>query len=87
MVNEGSSLKPTRKGGGRPPKADETTKKLLAEDLSAHPAATVSRRRHLLKHLTGKTLSDSTVRRLLKDMGFSCKERLWRRWNGTTRSS
>jgi len=32
IANRGESLRP-RKGGGRPPKADELTKKLLEEDV------------------------------------------------------
>jgi transposase len=33
IANRGSSLEP-RKGGGRPPKTDQTTEKLLEEDTS-----------------------------------------------------
>src|SRR5215203_4003390 len=76
----GESLKP-QKGGGRPPKADETTKKLLKEDVKEHPASTVSERRRFLEHTTGKALSDSTVLRLLKKMGFSRKNGVWGRWS------
>jgi transposase len=81
MANRGTSLMP-RKGGGRPPKADETTRKLLEEDVKERPAATNKERRHFLEHATGKALSDSTVGRLLKRMGFSQKNGAWGRWNG-----
>jgi transposase len=72
-----------RKGGGRPPKADETTKRLLEEDLRTRPAATVKERRRFLESFAGKSLSESTLRRLLKRMGFSRKKGLWGRWNET----
>ncbi|MCA1729800.1 MAG: transposase [Actinobacteria bacterium] len=76
ISNQGTSLTP-RKGGGRPPKADETTRKLLEEDVKERPAATIKERRHFLEHATGKALSDSTVGRLLKRMGFSQKNGAW----------
>jgi len=82
LAGEGESLTP-RKGGGRPPKADETTKRLLEEDIRTRPAATVKERRNFLKSFAGKSLSESTLRRLLKRMGFSRKKGLWGRWNET----
>src|SRR3954447_10412934 len=80
MADRGTSLAP-RKGGGRSPKADETTRKLLEEDVKERPAATVKERRSFLEHATAKALSDSTVGRLLKRMGFSQKNGLWGRWS------
>ncbi len=80
LSEQGSSLAP-RKGGGRPPKTDETTKKLLQEDVKERPAATVAQRCRYLEHLRGKGLSVSTVRRLLKRMGFSQKNGVWGRWS------
>ncbi len=47
MADRGTSLAP-RKGGGRPPKADEPTRKLLEEDVKERPAATVKERRLFL---------------------------------------
>jgi transposase len=82
IASRGESLKP-QKGGGRPPKTGETTKKLLKEDVKERPASTVSERRRFLEHTTGKALSDSTVLRLLKKMGFSRKNGLWERWSET----
>jgi transposase len=70
MADWGTSLAP-RKGGGRPPKADETTRKLLEEDVKERPAATIKERRQFLEHATSRVLSDSTFGRLLKRMGFS----------------
>lgn len=85
IASRGESLKPGKKGGGRPPKTDETTQKLLEEDVKERPAAAaVSLRRRFLEHTTGKVLSDSTVVRLLKRMGFSQKNGLWGRWSETS---
>ena len=83
LANQGESLAP-RKGGGRPPKADEITKRLLEEDIRRRPAATVKERRHFLESFAGKSLSESTLRRLPKRMGFSRKKGLWGRWNETS---
>ena len=83
IVHRGDSLKP-RKGGGRPPKTDQTTSKLLQEDVKERPAATVADRRRFLHSTTGNALSDSTVLRLLRKMGFSQKNGVWGRWNETS---
>jgi transposase len=73
-----ASLAP-RKGGGRPPKTNETVEKLFEEDVEKFPAATVSERRRFLVCTTGTALSDSTVKRLLKRLAFSRKNELWER--------
>ncbi len=83
IADRGASLQP-RKGGGRPPKANETMKKLLEEDVKARPAATVRDRRLFLQSVTGDSLSVSTIKRLLKRMGFSQKNGLWGRRNETS---
>ncbi len=77
-ARRGDSLTP-KKSPGRPPKADEKARVLLEEDLKERPAATVTQRRRFLEHLTGSTLSDSTVRRLMKRLGFSQKNGRWGR--------
>jgi transposase len=82
LADRGESLTP-RKGGGRPPIADDATRKLLEEDIRTRPTATVADRRNFLESFAGKSLSESTLRRLLKRMGFSRKKGLWRRWNET----
>jgi transposase len=79
------SLAPKKKGSGRPPKLDENAgSRLLEEDIKERPAATVEQRRRFLEHLTGKTLSNSTVRRPLKRLGFSRKKGRWGRWSETS---
>jgi transposase len=83
IASRGGSLQP-RKGGGRPPKTDQTTEKLLGEDVKERPAATIVERRRFLERVTGEALSDSTVGRLLKRMGFSPKNGPWGRRNETS---
>src|SRR5919112_4454275 len=82
IAQRGVSLVP-RKGGGRPPKTDQTTHKLLKGDLQERPTATVSERHRYLKHATSKSLTDSTVKRLLKRLGFSRKNGPSGRWSET----
>jgi transposase len=81
IAERGASLAP-RKGGGRPPKVDQTIERLLeADNIRERPAATISERCRFLWSATGKNLSLSTVKRLLKRMGFSRKNGLlWGRW-------
>ena len=81
IAERGESLEP-RQGGGRPPKADETIQRLLEEDVHERPAATIADRSRFLQSMTGKSLSVSTLKRLLKRMSFSQKNGLWGRWNG-----
>src|SRR5215213_4308866 len=70
IASQGESLKP-RQSPGRPRKADEKARVLLEKDVEERPSATISQRRRFLEHLSGTTLSDSTVRRLMKRLGFS----------------
>jgi transposase len=82
-AREGRSLEP-RKSPGRPRKADEKAGALLEKDVEERPAATISQRRRFLEQITGTSLSYSTVRRLMKRLGFSQKNGLWGRWNATS---
>ena len=72
LARQGGSLAPG-KGSGRPPKIDESAKQLLEKDVQERSAATTSERRRFLEHITGESLSDWTVGRMLKRMGFSQK--------------
>src|SRR5215208_6462438 len=82
-TTQGGSLEP-RRSPGRPRKTDEKAQLLLRKDIEERPAATIGQRRRFLEHLTGTTLSDSTVRRLMKRLGFSQKNGRWERWNETS---
>ena len=85
MASKGGSLEPG-KSPGRPRKSDEKARALLEKDVEERPGATISQRRHFLEHLTGTTLSDATIRRLMKRLGFSQKNGRWGRWNETSSS-
>src|SRR5215211_6038152 len=61
LASQGEPLTP-RKGGGRPPIADETTRKLLEEDIRTRPSATIRERRRFLMGFAGKSLSEVTLR-------------------------
>jgi transposase len=82
LASQGEPLTP-RKGGGRPPIADDVTRKLLEEDIRTRPSATIRERRRFLESFAGKSLSEVTLRRLMKRMGFSRKKGVWGRWNET----
>ena len=51
LASRGEPLAP-RKGGGRPPIADDTTKKLLEEDIRNRPSATIRQRRSFLERFS-----------------------------------
>jgi transposase len=73
MERDGVPLAP-RKPPGRPPKSNDATRRLLEADLAARPAATASERRRYLEHMTDESMSDSTVRRLVRRLGHSRKK-------------
>ncbi len=83
ISERGGSLEP-RKGGGRPPKTDFTMHRLLEEDIQKRPWATIRQRRSFLEGVTGKSLSESTVGRLLRRLGFSQKNGVWERVRETS---
>jgi transposase len=75
MEREGLSLAPKKPPGRPPNKSDDpTTRRLLEADLADRPAATASDRRRYLEHMTGESMSDSTVRRLVRRLGHSRKK-------------
>ncbi len=78
MDRERGSVAP-RKPPGRPrrktdEKTDEKTRRLLEADLADRPAATIAARRRYLEHMTGGSMSDSTVGRLVRRLGHSRKK-------------
>jgi transposase len=73
MEREGDSLAP-KKPPGRPPKGTDATRRLLEADLAERPAASAPERRRYLERMTSESMSDSTVRRLVKRLGHSRKK-------------
>jgi transposase len=62
---------------------DETPRRLLEADLEERPAATLPQRREYLGRVAGVRVSDSTVSRMLKRLGWSRKKDGWERRNAT----
>ena len=86
MADEGRSLVPKKKRPGSKPKTGEDAKRLLLEDddVEKRPAATLSERREYLREGVGVGVSESTVSRTLKRLGFSRKKGRWGRANATS---
>ena len=76
MAREGRPLTPMKRPGLHP-KIDEQGKRLLQADLKERPAATLPQRREFLQRVAGVKVSDSTVSRMLKRMGWSRKKDRW----------
>jgi len=83
MADEGRPLTPKKRPGSKP-KAGEDARRLLEDDLEERPAATLSERCESLQRVCGVGLSESTLSRLLKRMGFTRKKGLWVRANATS---
>jgi transposase len=82
-AREGSSLAPKKRPGSRP-KLDEGARRLLEADLEERPAATLPERREFLQQMAGVEVSDSTVSRMLKRLGWSRKKDRWVRASATS---
>jgi transposase len=59
---------------------------LLESDLKERPAATLPQRCEFLDRVAGEKVSESTVSRVLKRMGFSRKKDQWVRVSATNGS-
>jgi len=82
-AREGRSLAPKKHPGSRP-KMDEAAMRLLEEDLRERPAATLPQRREFLVRAGGVSVSDSTLSRMLKRLGWSRKKDRWVRESATS---
>lgn len=70
---EGRSLAPKKRPGSKP-RLNEAARKLLEADLQERPAATLAQRREFLGWVAGLSVSDSTLSRMLRGMGWSRKK-------------
>ena len=70
---EGRSLAPKKRPGSKP-KLDQGARGLLEADLEERPAATLPQRREFLRRACGVSVSDSTLSRMLRRMGWSRKK-------------
>jgi transposase len=82
-AREGRPLAPKKHPGSKP-KIDEGARRLLEADLEERPAATLPERREFLRRVCGVSVSDSTVSRMLKRMGWSRKKDRWVRASATS---
>ena len=82
-AREGKSQAPKKRPGSKP-KLDERTERLLETDLEERPAATLPQRREFLERVAGVRVSDSTVSRALKRLGWSRKKDRWVRRSATS---
>jgi transposase len=80
---EGRPLSP-KKHPGSNPKLDESARKLLEADVEERPAITLKDRCHFLEEMVGVSVSESTLSRLLRKMGFVPKDGAWVRPRGTS---
>jgi transposase len=73
LAEEGRPLAPKKRPGSKP-KMDESATELLEADAEKRPAATLSERREFLQKAAGVRVSESTVSRMLRRLGFSRKK-------------
>jgi len=75
-VSEGRSLSPG-KAPGKKPLLDEKAKKLLEADVQERPFAKLSERQEYLQSMAGISVSESTLSRAIRKMGFGRKKGRW----------
>jgi transposase len=80
---EGRPLTPKKHPGSKP-KLDERARKILEADVEHRPAITLKERGRFVKEMAGVSVSESTLSRLLRKMGFSPKDGVWVRPRGTS---
>jgi transposase len=73
-----------KKHPGSKPKLDEKARRLLEADVENRPAATLRARCRFVERVAGVSVSESTISRLLRRMGFSSKEVAWVRLRETS---
>ena len=73
LADEGRPLAPKKRPGSKP-KMDESARRLLEADMEERPAATLSERREFLGRVAALSVSDSTVSRMLRRLGWSRKK-------------
>jgi len=83
LAEEGRPLAPKKRPGLRP-KLDRTAERLLEKDLEERPAVTLAQRREFLRWARGVSVSESTVSRALRRLGWSRKKDRWERESATS---
>ncbi len=83
LAEQGHPLAPKKRPGSRP-KLDQTARRLLEADVQERPSATLSERREYLGRACGVSVSESTLSRMLRRLGFSRKKDRWQRESATS---
>ena len=83
MADEGRSLAPKKRPGSKP-RIGGKAEQLLEADMEQRPAATLADRREYLLRVASVRVSESTVIRMLKRLGWSRKKGRWERANVTS---
>jgi transposase len=82
-AREGRSLSPGKAPGKRP-KLDEKARRLLEANVEECPFAKLADRREYLRRVTGVSVSESTLSRVIRKMGFGRKKGRWVRVSETS---
>lgn len=82
-VRQGRSLSPGKAPGKRPA-LDEKARKLLEADLGERPFAKLKQRQEYLHEAAGISVSESTLSRTIRSMGFGRKKGRWVRVSATS---
>ncbi len=83
LADEGRPLAPKKRPGSKP-KMEESARRLLEADMEERPAATLSERQEFLRRVAGLSVSESTVSRMLRRLGWSRKKDRWERASATS---
>src|SRR5215211_4657232 len=83
LAEEGRPLASKKRPGSKP-KMDESARRLLEADVEERPSATLSERREYLGRVSGLWLSESTLSRMLRRLGFGRKKDRWERQSATS---
>jgi len=85
LAQKGRPLAPkNKKRPGLKPKLGQAARKLLEEDLEERPAATLRQRREFLRAVAGVSVSELTVSRMLRRLGWSRKKDRWEPQSATS---
>jgi transposase len=82
-VRQGRSLSPG-KALGKKPALDEKARKLLEADVEERPFTTLKHRQEYLREVAGISVSESTLSRTIRSMGFGRKKGRWVRVSETS---
>ncbi|HEY6579833.1 MAG TPA: helix-turn-helix domain-containing protein [Rubrobacter sp.] len=83
LAQKGRPLAPKRRPGSRP-KMDERARRLLEADMEERPSAALSERCEYLGRVAGLSVSESTVSRMLRRLGWGRKKDRWERQSATS---